>query len=301
MIRLADISFMIGAGIIVIYFIFTLIKPYLIKNKKGSIKLILLFLPILFIVFAFIGYYIQSNEIRGNLDSIRQQINADSLVFQNIDSLVNELRKLEQIKKEQELLQKRIRIKNLNQQISDSILYQIESELKNITAKSNYENKMKILKTSGGKLIRTSDGKILKTKEIIYNDIYAIDSIEISPIIKKLDFSKENRLHKLNYYIDSLKITFSVIKNKGKALNSGLDSLIFISIYPLNANYKNYKNFINSENQEILYLNHVNFIDFKKNTLTIDFPNVSQNDTIIDFRFYLKRGLIGSFEIPFED
>ena len=157
MIRLADISFMIGAGIIVIYFILTLIKPFLIKNKKGSIKLILWFLPILFIGFALIGYYIQSNAIQNNLVSIKQAINSDSLLFQNIDSLVNELRKLEQIKKEQELLQRRIRI---NQSISDSILYQIESALKNVVFKSAFKNETKALITRDGKLLRTSDGKI---------------------------------------------------------------------------------------------------------------------------------------------
>jgi hypothetical protein len=301
MIRLADISFIIGAGIIVIYFILTLIKPYLIKNINGSIRLILLFLPILFIVFAFIGYYIQSNAIQDNLDSIKQPINSDSLLFQNIDSLVNELRKLEQIKKEQELLQGRIRIESINQSISDSILHQIESALKNVILKSVYKNETKILITSEGKRLITSDGKILVTKEKVYNDIYSIDSVQIFPILKKIDFSKENRLHPLNYYIDSLKITFKVGKNKGKVFNSGLDSLIFVSIYPLKSNYKNYRKFIDSKNQEILYLDSVYFTDYNQKTLTIDFPNVDQNDTINDFTFYLRRGIIGSFEIPFGD
>ena len=82
------------------------------------------------------------------------------------------------------------------------------------------------------------------TKEKVYNDIYSIDSVQILPILKKIDFSKENRLQSLNHYIDSLKITFMVSKNKGKALNSGLDSLIFVSIYPLNGNLKIIENLL---------------------------------------------------------
>ena len=300
MIKLADISFIIGSGLIVIYFILTLIRPLLIKNIKDFTRLILLILPILFILLAFVGYYVQSNVLENNIRLIKQPVNSDSL-FQNFDSLINELRKLEQIKKEQELLQKRIRIENINQSISDSILHQIESALKNMIGKNNYKEQVRLFKSSDGKIIRTSDGKILRTKEKIYIDIYSIDSVQIFPILKKLDFSKENKLHPLNYYIDSLKITFKVIKNKGKALNSGLDSLIFVSIYPLKDNFKNYKRFIDSKNQEISYLDSIYFTDYNQNTITIDFPNVGQIDTLTEFRFSLRRGIIGSFDIPFRD
>lgn len=300
MIRLADISFMIGAGIIFIYFIFTLIKPYFIKNIKGSIKLILLIIPILFIVLAFIGYYIQSNVIENNLHLIKRPINSDSL-FQNFDSLVYELRRLEQIKKEQELLQKRIRLDNINQSISDSILYQIESALKNIIVKNTYNEENRLLISRDGKIIKSSDGKIIRTREKVYNDLYYIENVQIFPILKKLEFSKEKKLHPLNYYIDSLKINFKISMNKGKVLNNGLDSLIFVSIYPLKDNYKKYKIFIDNKNHEILYLDSIYFKDYNQNSLTIDFPNVGQLDTLTDFKFYLRRGIIGNFEIPFSD
>lgn len=314
MIREADILFMIGAAIIIFYFILTLIKPKLFKNKKSFIKLILLNIPILFIVLAFIIYYINSYTVRSidhvyiinqNLDSLKQAIASDTVSFHKIDSLIIEIQrhkeKLENLKKEEELLQRRIRIENINQSISDSILYQIESALKNIIVKNYYKSENRTLITRDGKRIRTADGKILVTKENIYNDIYSIDSVEILPRLKKIDFSKQNRLDKLNYYIDSLKITFTVIKNQHRAINSEPDSLVFISIYPMKDNYKNYRKITNNEDQEIFYLDSVYFADSRKNTLTIDFPNVSKTDTIIDIRFYLKRGLIGSIEIPFEE
>lgn len=239
--------------------------------------------------------------VEANLDSLNKELKADTISFNKIDAIVSSLQKnqeaIKRIISEQEELQKRVRIRQINDRLSDSIMKQIESILKKIEIKKNYSIEKKLVTTEGK--ILTYGGKIVALNEKVYNDMYTIDSLEVFPILKKVNFKSNTELKELNYYIDSVEIHFRVRRNIGKAKNNEPDSLLFIIINPLNNVYTHYRYFINHNNERTAYLDSIFFIENSISKISLDFPNINSQDSTVCFDFLLRRGIISSYCISF--
>lgn len=313
MTKIADILFFTGLGLVFLYFLMSILFPIFLKNRTKKQSLIAAMIPFSLILFSFFGYYSKNQSlskhslpkaygiVEANLDSLNNELKSDTISFQKIDTIVNQIQQnhdeIKRIIAEQEELQKRVRIKQFNIKLSDSILKQIQRHIQEIELKKNYSLETKIV-TSNGKIIMYN-GKIVVMKEKIFNDRYTIDSLEIYPKLKRIEFKPNSSIRELNYYIDSLELRFKIVRNEGKALNNEIDSLIFLSVNPLNHSYTNYKHFKNLKNQQIDFLDSLYFTENSHNKIIIDFPNNNKSDTTICFDFFLKRGLLSSYCISF--
>lgn len=313
MTKFGDILFLIGGGLILFYFLISMFFPSLFKDRSKRTLTIAFILPLALIIISLLIYLISNLAVsnrtlpskyifaRQNLDSLNKELSADTISLSKIDSIVINLQEnqkdIKKLRNDQLELQKRVRVNRFNEIISDSILQQIENRLKEIKIKPNYFLDDKLV-THQGKLL-TYNGKLVKISEKVYNDLYTVDSFEASPIIKRLDFSSETKLKKLNFYIDSVQIKFRVVRNVGKIKNTGIDSVLYLTISPSNTEYKRYKNINTINNQTTLFLDSIYFHENSINKIILDFPNTSPTDTLICFDFFLKRGIISSYCIPF--
>lgn len=318
--RIFDIIFILGLGIIFIYFLLSIFRPSYFRNQGIEKRKVFLMIPVALLLVAFLGYFVSNIiltksriptkyiEIKNNLDSLDKFITSEKIDSSKVDSLLKEIvrntQEVNSMELEQLQLQKRIFIKNFNKQVSDSIIKQIQQRLDEIKIRKNYSIEEKqMFPVVGGKpgyIVVGGKAMYIKQDEKVFNDIYKIDSFSISPILKNIDFSKSQKINHINYYIDSIKINFRVSENKGKARNADKDSLIFVSINPINNSYFKYKVFFDKQNQKIQYLDSLYFIKNSIYTLTLDFPNTQKNDTSICLDFNLKRGIIGSYCMTFK-
>lgn len=315
MIKTPDILFLTGIGLIFLYFILSAVFPLYFKRWSQRIRSVLLIIPTLLIIVSFIWYLISNvylakhslpqnfGIVKSNIDSLDNELNADTVSLNKIDTLLTSIIKskgeFDRVAQEHAELQKRIFIKQFNEKLSDSITKQLEEILSKIELKENFSVKTKML-THNGKLLVSSGGKLLVTKAKVFNDIYTVDSVDVFPILKKINFKTNERLKELNFYIDSLAINFKMTRNIGEAINKDPDSLIFISISPYKEEYKRYHYFKNLQNEHIPYLDSIYFHENMNYRIAIDFPNTSPIDTLICFDFHLKRGLINSYCLSFK-
>ncbi len=313
--RVIDIFFLLALGIILVYFLLSIIQPNFIKGNVNKYGRRILLIPIILIIMSSLGYFIinlnitknkipnKYIEIKTDLDSLDKLIESDTIVVERVDSLINELgrksQELKDLESKQIELQKRLYIRQFNKSVSDSILFQIEERLNKISAKQNFNIQTKIL-TSGNKVL-TYNGKVLVSNQKVFKDIYTIDSFNVYPKIKNIDFTKTSKISSLNYYIDSVEIHFRVIKNKGKAVHIDPDSILYVSINPIKAGYGNYQNYTDIDGNYINYLDKIKFRENRLYKLVLDYPNISENDTIICFDFLLQRGMIDSYCVSFND
>lgn len=304
MIEFADILFLITSALVLIYFFVSLVFPSFVRRYRARSTFILRIAIVLFLVSAVLYSAMNFKQrkvyskIEGKIDSLSVQISSDSISTNRLDTLITEIESTKEdilkFEQDQEKLKKRIRMREFNRKLSDSIQLQLENLLKEYNVWKNFSDESKVAVSGDGRVL-VSGGKILYVKVKEFNDLYAIDKFEYNPIPKKVDFTIESELWELHNYIDSLKISFRIIKNHGRIKRNGVDSLLFLTITPVVQDYGEYGHYESTEGVKLHCIDSLYFTADSTYNLVLDFPNDLVADTSFCLGFYLKRGKIGEF------